>query len=191
MIPIPTAMHATRPALVLAALLAACASPAPPRATPPQVTALREFERVQDVFRSQYTGRQSIDFDGHGRVTVMDLSLDGYPGNAYVRCRFQYQNRTAKPVVQAWVSLDVLDPAGEIVDTRTSCLIMPNATAIARGSYFVDELRTPTLDAHLHEGWSWRIRCDAQLQSPDEPLDPPAAEWAPRASEPFIRRSRD
>jgi hypothetical protein len=176
--------------VLLAAALSACASPAPTPASPPQVQELRAFQSVQDVFRSQYTGRQAIDFDGAGRVTVLDASLDGYPGNAYVRCRFQYQNRTARPVVQAWVSLDVLDADGDVVDTRTSCLILPTATAIQRGSYFVDELRTPTLDAHKQEGWSWRMRCDAQLETADEPLDPPAAEWAPRASEPFIRRSR-
>ncbi len=185
-------MHHVRAALVLAASLTACASPAPAPtpASPPQVVELRDFQRVQGVFRNQYTGRQALDFEGAGRVTVLDASLDGYPGNAYVRCRFQYQNRTARPVVQAWVSLDVLDADGDVVDTRTSCLILPTATAIQRGSYFVDELRTPTLDAHKQEGWSWRLRCEAQLETADEPLDPPAAEWAPRASEPFIRRSR-
>jgi len=183
-------MHRSRNVLALAAMLSACASPTPTPVSAPQVQELRHFERLQDVFRNQYTGRQTIDFVAAGRVTVLEAALDGYPGNAYVRCRFQYQNRTARPVVQAWVSLDVLDANGDVINTRTSCLILPTATAIQRGSYFVDELRTPTLDAHKLEGWSWRLRCDAQLETADEPLDPPAAEWAPRASEPFIRRSR-
>lgn len=178
--------------LPLVAVLAACAAPpAPPKETPPQVQELREFQHIQSVFRAQYSARQSIDFEGHGRVTVLDVSLDGFPGNTYVRCRFQYQNRTTKPVVQAWVSLDVLDAEGDPVDTRTCVAILPTASPIARGSYYVDELMTPTLDAHLRPGWSWRIRCTAQEQAGEEPLVPPPEEWAPRAQEPFIRRSND
>jgi hypothetical protein len=179
-------------ALPLLAVLAACAAPpAPPQAPPPQVQELREFQHIQNVFRAQYNSRQTLDFDGHGRVTVLDVSLDGFPGNTYVRCRFQYQNRTRRPVVQAWISLDVLDAEGDPVDTRTCVAILPTASPIARGSYYVDELMTPTLDAHLRPGWSWRIRCTAQEQAAEEPLAPPAEEWAPRAQEPFIRRSNN
>lgn len=180
-------------ALLPLSLFAACAAPAPrPAASAaPQVQELRELQHIQDVFRAQYTTRQALDFDGHGRVTVLDVSLDGFPGNTYVRCRFQYQNRTAKPIVQAWVSLDVLDADGDPVDTRTACLILPTASPIARGSYYVDELRTPTLDAHLRPGWSWRLRCSAQVQAADEPLDPPAEEWTPRRTEPFVRSARN
>jgi hypothetical protein len=180
---------ATR-AVPLLVLLAACsAPPAPPQETPPQLVELREFQHIQSVFRAQYSSRQTLDFEDQGRVTVLAVSLDGFPGNTYVRCRFQYQNRTNRPVVQAWISLDVLDAEGDPVDTRTCVAILPTASPIARGSYYVDELMTPTLDAHLRPGWSWRIRCAAQQQSPEEPLVPPAEEWAPRAQEPFIRRS--
>lgn len=180
---------ATR-AVPLLVLLAACsAPPAPPQETPPQLVELREFQHIQSVFRAQYNSRQTLDFEDQGRVTVLAVSLDGFPGNTYVRCRFQYQNRTNRPVVQAWISLDVLDAEGDPVDTRTCVAILPTASPIARGSYYVDELMTPTLDAHLRPGWSWRIRCAAQQQSPEEPLVPPAEEWAPRAQEPFIRRS--
>ncbi|MEO6594433.1 MAG: hypothetical protein ABIP94_06750 [Planctomycetota bacterium] len=155
-------------------LVAACATPVHIE-RPEHVlqSELRDFQLAQQVFRQQNTVPQVFDFKGHGRVTVRDISLDGFPGNAYVRCRFHYQNRTDKPVVQSWVSLDVLDNQGQLVGSQACICIVPHPMPIARGSYYSDELRTQTRDAHLQPGWSWRIRCTAQLEVEDEPLDPP------------------
>jgi hypothetical protein len=75
--------------------------------------------------------------------------------------------------VQTWVSLDVLDASGRLVSSQACNCIIPVPMPIARGSYYSDELRTPTYDAHLQPGWSWRIRCNSMLEQADEPLDPP------------------
>jgi len=172
-------------------LAAACATTGKPYRTELAHEAnLHEFQLLQSVFRTQYSGQHMVDFPGHGRVTVRDVSLDGFPGNTYVRCRFHYQNRTATPVVQAWVSLDVLDAEGEVAGTQTVRLVMPTSTAIARGSYFSEELRTPTNDAHLRLGWSWRLRCVSDAEQADEPLDPPVQEWQPRVHTPFFIKDR-
>ncbi|MBL8724497.1 MAG: hypothetical protein JNK49_10650 [Planctomycetes bacterium] len=163
------------PALLLFA--AACASPgAAGSKTHPLEQELSQFQACQQVFREQNTAPYTFDFPGHGRVTVREVTLDGFPGNTYVRCRFHYQNRTAKPVARAWVYLDVLDGQGRMVGSQASILFMPIPTEIARGSYFADELRAQTYDAHLQPGWSWRIRCKAIFEEEDEPLDPPAPE---------------
>lgn len=178
--------------LVTAALLfaGACATPVElgrPRNV--REDSLHEFQLLQQVFRTQYSGSHVFDFEGHGRVTVREISLDGFPGHTYVRCRFHYQNRTPKPVVQSWVSLDVLDADGRVVGTQSCHLVMPTATAIGRGAYYSDELRTPTYDAHLQPGWTWRIRCQSDLEQPEEPLSPPVPEWEPpRQPTPFFIR---
>jgi hypothetical protein len=165
---------------ILPLLLAACATSVATEAnadrTPPQAAALAEFQALQWVFREQHTTPQSFDFPGQGRVTVREISLDGFPGNTYVRCRFHFQNRAEKPIVQTWVSLDVLDAQGRLVASQASVCIVPHPIAIARGAFFADELRTQTFDAHLQPGWSWRIRCSSQMQEDDEPLDPPVVE---------------
>jgi len=137
---------------------------------------LREFQDAQQVFHEQNMGTHQFDFEGHGRVTVREISLEGFPGHTYLKCRFHYQNRTSKPVVQSWVSLDVLDAEGRLVATQKCHLIVPVPMPIARGSYYSDELRTPTYGAHEHEGWSWRIRCVSDLEQEEEPLVPPAPE---------------
>jgi hypothetical protein len=142
--------------------------------------ALHEFQHLQGVFRAQYSGHHEFDFPDHGRVTVREISLDGFPGHTYVRCRFHYQNRTPKPVVQSWVSLDVLDADGKVVATDSVNLVMWTSSAIDRGSYYAEELRTQTHGAHLREGWSWRIRCHARQEQTDEPLDPPVQEYQGR-----------
>jgi hypothetical protein len=171
---------------------AACASPvAIGRTLDTRQVDLREFQHLQDVFRSKYTPRSVHDFENHGRVTVRDVSLDGFPGHSYVRCRFHYQNRTAKPVVQAWISLDVLDKDGRVVSTQSCHCVMPTATAIERGLYYSDELRTPTYDAHLHPDWSWQIRCVADQQVEDEPLNPPAPGYLPQNIPPMWIKDRN
>ncbi|MCC7065585.1 MAG: hypothetical protein IT456_22460 [Planctomycetes bacterium] len=164
--------------LQLALLLAsACATPVAVERPGHNLEAeLRDFQLLQQVFREQNTVPQVFDFPGHGRVTVRDVTLDGFPGNEYVRCRFHYQNRTDKPVVQSWVSLDVLDNKGRLIASQASCCIVPVPVPIARGSFFSDELRTQTFGAHLEPGWTWRIRCTSQLEEEEEPLNPPVPE---------------
>ena len=136
-------------------------------------TELHEFQEAQRVFREQNMGVHVFDFPDHGRVTVREITLDGFPGSEYLKCRFHYQNRTQKPVVQSWVSLDVLDADGRVVSTQSCHLIVPVPMPIARGSYVSDELRTPTYGTYLQDGWTWRIRCVSDLETPEEPLDPP------------------
>ncbi|MEC8252799.1 MAG: hypothetical protein VYA51_07925 [Planctomycetota bacterium] len=193
-------MKARRNHLTVSLLLltAACASTAqagaPERSsgTEHQLEAeLRTFQTAQRVFRAQNIGQHEFDFEGHGRVTVREILLEGFPGGAYLKCRFHYQNRTPKPVVQSWVSLDVLDADGQIVSSQSCHLVVPTPQPIARGSYYAEELRTPTYKAHLQEGWSWRIRCDAELEQPEEPLDPPVERRAPgNLRAPVIIRNR-
>ncbi len=173
-------------------LLGACATPVTIAARRDQREMdLREFQLIQQVFRTQYTIPQTFDFEGHGRVTIRDVSLDGFPGNSYVRARFHYQNRTSKPVVQSWVSLDVLDKDGRVVSTQSAHCIVPTSSPIERGSYYSDELRTPTYLAHLEAGWSWRIRCVSDLQQEEEPLDPPAPGHYMREYPPMYIKDRN
>ncbi|MBX3461978.1 MAG: hypothetical protein KF830_02320 [Planctomycetes bacterium] len=170
---------------------AACATPvATGRPDHVLETELRRLQALQQVFREQNTTPIEFDFPADGRVTVREVSLDGWPGSAYVRCRFHYQNRTDKPLVQAWVALDVLDAEGRVVSSQACNCIIPVPMAIARGSYYSDELRTPTYDAHLQPGWSWRIRCTAIREVDEEPLDPPAPERLRREYPPMQIKDR-
>ena len=108
-------LFTTIPLLLLAA---GCANVAQKGAAPVAPLAhdreveLAAFQDAQRVFRAQNIGTHKFDFEGHGRVTVREILLEGFPGGAYLKCRFHYQNRTKKPVVQSWVSLDVLDAEG-------------------------------------------------------------------------------
>lgn len=188
----PAAMT-TRPTVATAVLLfaAACATPAG-TGRPEHVheIELRQLQQAQQVFRAQHIGTREFDFPGHGRVTVREITLDGFPGQAYLRCRFHYQNRTEKPVVQAWVSLDVLDGEGRLVSTQSCRCIVPVPMPLARGSYYSDELRTPTYGVHLEPGFSWRIRCEAELERAEEPLDPPVPERLVPVSPPMWIKDR-
>lgn len=174
----------------LALLLAACATPVQDgysRAhTSPE---LRELQACQRVFREQNTVPQIFDFEGHGRVSVREISLDGFPGDTYLRCRFDYQNRTDEPIVQAWVLLDVLASDGRLVSSQGVACMIPVPYPIARGSYVSDELRTRTHGVHLEPGWSWRIRCVAERQQ-DDPLDPPVPERLWPRLPPMIIKNR-
>jgi len=184
-------MHRRLARAVPLLLAAACATPVRiERPEHPLQAELRDFQVAQQVFREQNRVPQEFDFPGQGRVTVREVSLDGFPGNTYVRCRFRYENRTDKPVVQSWVSLDVLDAEGRLVASQASICIVPHPMPIARGSYCSDELRTQTFDAHLQAGWSWRIRCDSQLEEEEEPLVPPADERPPLLPPPVIIKNR-
>lgn len=187
-------MNTRRTLQILPLLLAAaCATPVTVDSPNHHLrTELLDFQTAQQVFREQNMGVHTFDFEGHGRVRVNEITLDGFPGNTYLRCKFEYQNRTKKPVVQSWVSLDVIDGDGQMVSTQSVHLIVPLPMPIARGSYFVEELRTPTYDAHMKEGWTWRIRCVADPEEADEPLDPPVPERTGRRllPPPVIIRNR-
>lgn len=171
-------------ALFLALFAGACAAPSSLHQHYPNPDGpFADFQARQQVFRAQNSGLQSFDFPGQGRVTVRDISLDGFPGHAYVRCRFHFQNRSERPIVQTWVTLEVLDPQGNAVASETAVCIVPSPSAIMRGAYFADELRTKTCEAHLRPGWSWRLRCSSQMEEEDEPLSPPVPE---NLRDPFV-----
>lgn len=183
----------THPPLVVAAALLLAAACATPSATEVRVSSspdLSALQISQRLFREQNMTPVDFDFVDHGRVTVREVSLDGWPGGEYVRCRFHYQNRTTRPVVKAWVSLDVLDPQGSLVSSQSVKCIVPVPMPIARGSYYSDELRTPTYGAHLQPGWTWRIRCTATPETEEEPLDPPVPERLPREWAPLLIKNR-
>jgi hypothetical protein len=135
---------------------------------PQKQQALDDFKVEQHRFNSKVVLPRTFEFPGQGTVTVRELSLDGYPDNSYVRCRFHYQNTTGKNVVRSLVSLDVLDAHGKMVASQISVLIIPVPIPIAHGSYFADELRTPTRDAHLQPGWSWRLTCRSEFEEPEQ-----------------------
>jgi hypothetical protein len=151
---------------------------------------LRQFQQAQDMFRQQNTAPLQFEFQGHGRVTVKEITLDGFPSNSYLRCRFHYQNRTDKPVVQAFVSLDLVDAQDRVRSSQTCHCIVPYPVPIERGAYYADELRTPTYGVHLEPGWGWRIRCTAELQQPEEPLSPPVPERTIRQVPPMWIKDR-
>ena len=137
--------------------------------------ALADFQVEQARFYAQNPVPIAYEFADAGRVTIRDITLDGYPGNATVRAKFHYQNTTGKPVVRALVSLDVLDSDQHMVASKVSVLIVPIPIPIASGAFFADELTTQTMNAHLHPGWSWRVTCRAEFEEPADPrFDPPA-----------------
>lgn len=167
--------------VLLLALASACATPV--ATSRPQRSGegdLLRLQATQRVFREQNTVPQQFDFPGQGRVVVREITLDGFPGNTYLRCRFHYENRTDEPIVQAWVMLDVIAPSGRLVASQATACILPVPMNVERGAFVADELRVQTHGVHLQEGWSWRVRCVAERLQYD-PLDPPAAEaqWPP------------
>lgn len=131
--------------------------------------ALSDFQVEQARFYAANPTPVTYEFADAGRVTVRDISLDGWPGSATVRARVAYQNTTGRPVVRAWVSLDVLDPEKHMVASKVTVMIVPIPVPIANGAYFADELTTQTLDAHLQPGWSWRITCRAEFEEYADP----------------------
>ena len=151
--------------LVLFLLAAACATPAieESNAYPELVTAMHDLQSEQQRFAGTTVLPQTFAFPGQGRVVARIVSLDGYPGNTYVRCRFHYFNDTGKPVTRALVSLDVLDGAGRMVASQVSVCIFPTPRAIYDGTFYADELRTQTHGVHVQPGWSWRITCKTEF----------------------------
>jgi hypothetical protein len=101
---------------------------------------LRQFQQSQDLFRQQNTVPMVFDFAGHGRVTVREITMDGFPGNTYLRCRFHYQNRTDKPVVQAFVSLDIVDAENRVRSSQTCHCIIPFPEPMERGAWYAARL---------------------------------------------------
>lgn len=156
------------PTLVLAVLCAGCASHDSLSAYPELQAALDEFQVEQARFAAANPVPIRFDFPGHGQVTVRDVSLDGYPGSAYVRARWHYRNTSGKPAVRALVSLDVLDAEGRMVASKVAVCIMWAPIPLADGSFYADELRTRTFDAHLQPGWSWRMTCVTQHAEPED-----------------------
>ncbi len=141
-------------------------------AYPALVASMQTLQDEQKRFTASNQLPQTLDFDRNGRVTIRQLSLDGYPGNTYVRARFHYQNNTGRPVLRALISLDVLDARGEMVASQVSVCIFPTPRAIHDGTFFADELRTQTHGAHEISGWTWRLTCKAEfMESEDEATD--------------------
>ncbi|MGE3171228.1 MAG: hypothetical protein AB7O97_01300 [Planctomycetota bacterium] len=133
-----------------------------------QMAEMREFEQEQARFAATANLPRDFEFPGQGTVTVRQLWLEGYPSNTYVRCRFHYHNDTGRPVLRTLVSLDVLDAEGQMVASKVSVLIFPTPRAIHDGTYFSDELRTQTRDAHKQAGWSWRLTCKSEFMDEDD-----------------------
>ncbi len=157
------------PAWILSScfLLGACASPSSPAVEETAYESLKasmeDLKAAQKRFAAANEMPKTLDFGGNGKVTIRQLSLDGYPGNTYVRCRFHFQNDTGRPVLRSLVSLDVLDADGELVASQVSVCIFPTPRAIHDGTFFADELRTQTHDAHVREGWTWRLTCKTEF----------------------------
>ena len=116
-------------------------------------------------------------FPGHGEITVQDWFLEGYPGNAYVRARFTYENTTGRQLDWVRVWLTVMDADGEPVARQITDLFMPMGLPFNPGTLFGDELRTPTRDVHRNEqGWQWAVGCEAAFADyPGEPWAAPSA----------------
>lgn len=165
---IPMRVLSTLVALFPILLAQGCAEMHPAGEYYPELQRMLDQFRVEQQNFAQTEPQTHWSFPGAGDVTVREISLDGYPGNTYVRCRFLYQNTTGKPVNRSWVSLDVLDAEGQMVSSQVSVLIIPVPMPIAAGSYFADELRTQTRGAHLRPGWSWRITCRSEFEQPEE-----------------------
>src|SRR5262245_2590451 len=166
----------TRPIpLVLFLLATACAAPAieESNAYPELMTAMTDLQAEQQRFAATTVLPQTFKFPGQGRVVARIVSLDGYPGNTYVRCRFHYFNDTGRPVARSLVSLDVLDGAGRMVASQVSVCIFPTPRAIYDGTFYADELRTQTHGVHVQPGWSWRVTCKSEfMDEVDEHGDP-------------------
>jgi hypothetical protein len=161
--------------LLACAPLGACASNT---AEPREETAyeslkasMEDLKAAQKRFTAANEAPKTLDFGGNGKVTIRQLSLDGYPGNTYVRCRFHFQNDTGRPVLRSLVSLDVLDADGELVASQMSVCIFPTPRAIHDGTFFADELRTQTHDAHVREGWTWRLTCKTEFMDEGDAKD--------------------
>lgn len=137
-------------------------------AYPDLVVAMRELQREQERFTASTVVPRTFDFPGHGRVTVRQVELEGYPGNTYVKCRWHYINNTGRPVLRAVVGLDVLDGEGRLVASKVSVCVFPSDWPVHDGTFFSDELRTRTFDVHLQPGWSWRITCRSEYLDEDD-----------------------
>ena len=158
--------------LILTLLAGACALPTYPSSAYPDLhQAMQDLQLEQDRFLASTPLPKKFDFPGNGQVTVRQVSLDGYPGNSYVRARWTYQNNTGRPVLRALVGLDVVDAEGRVVASKVSVCIFPSPRPIYDGTYYADELRTQTLGVHMQPGWSWRMTCRAEYL--DEPQDLP------------------
>lgn len=138
---------------------------------PSLLEAMHELNAEEARFAAATTLPKRLEFPGNGRVVIRELSLDGYPGNSYVRCRFHYENTTGEPVLRSFVSLDVLDSEGRMVASQVSVCIFPTPRAIYDGTFYADELRTPTRGVHEQPGWSWRITCRAQFYGEGEVIE--------------------
>lgn len=149
-------------------LLAACATHDDISAYPDLAAAMQDLQHEQKRFAATTVLPRTFEFPGQGTVTVRQLSLDGYPGNTYLKCRWHYVNTTGKPVLRALVSLDVLDPEGRMVASKVAVCIFPAISPIHEGAWYSDELRTLTHDVHELPGWSWRVTCKAEFYD-DEP----------------------
>ena len=155
--------------LVLSLFVAACATSEPVISAYPELAqAMRDLEDEQKRFNTTLVLPKKFVFPGNGEVIVRDVSLDGYPGNTYVRARWSWQNTTGRPVVRSLVSLDVLDGQGHVVASKVSVCIFPAVRMLEDATYFTDELRTQTHGVHMQEGWSWRITCRSEFVDEDE-----------------------
>ena len=158
--------------LILTLLAGACTVPSHPASAYPELNrALEDLQTEKQPLQASTPLPKKFDFPGNGRVTVRQVSLDGYPGNTYVRARWSYQNNTGRPVLRALVGLDVLDAEGRVVASKVSVCIFPSPRPIYNGTFYADELRTQTLDVHTQPGWSWRMTCRTEYL--DEPEDMP------------------
>lgn len=156
----------------LSILSTACASGIPAdqdgTAYPALVASMETLKDEQKRFTAANELPMNLDFSSNGRVTIRQLSLDGYPGNTYVRARFHFQNNTGRPVLRAVISLDVLDAGGQLVASQSSVCIFPTPRAIHDGTFFADELRTQTHGVHENAGWRWRLDCKTEFMD-EEP----------------------
>lgn len=137
-------------------------------AYPALVASMETLKDEQKRFTAATELPMTLDFANNGRVTIRQLSLDGYPGNTYVRARFHFQNNTGRPVLRAVISLDVLDAAGQMVASQSSVCIFPTPRAIHDGTFFADELRTQTHGVHENAGWTWRLGCKTEFMDEDQ-----------------------
>lgn len=107
---------------------------------------------------------QEFEFEGHGKVTVTNWSLTGWPGEVYVNADVRYENTTDQPVTHAIVWLEVLDANGNVVGSTAQRLFNPMGYSLWPGSFHSGAtLRAPTNGIHLDPaGWQWGVACTAQ-----------------------------